>query len=384
MIDHPHARRRFVSQSLCLTAASSLPAAFAQTSKTGLAGANKPIVVAQIVDTSVEQQDVSKDFLIGARAAMAITNSNGGVRGRPLIHWVIETDGTLASAQSAWVSVRDNPQCVALMGTAADPLAMQISGWAKQDKAGLAHVAPWLQSSKADLGDSTFGLFANRQQQISHAMRSLSTLGTKEIAAIFASAAHQQLYAAEVSQIASKEGLSLQNYVPSSDLAQLGRRLDAKTPAVLLFIGGTPELAQFTQGLDKQARQRYVVALADVNLQTLRELGAMRSTPIIGTQAVPMVTSSLPLVRSYRQAMGKLFDEPLNSLSLAGFMAARYTIETLGTVDNPVTRSNALAAFARYAVSDLGGLNVVSASAGNRSPVFVTQTMLTIDGRFVG
>ena len=315
---------------------------------------------------------------------MAITNSNGGVRGRPLIHWVIETDGTLASAQSAWVSVRDNPQCVALMGTAADPLAMQISGWAKQDKAGLAHVAPWLQSSKADLGDSTFGLFANRQQQISHAMRSLSTLGTKEIAAIFASAAHQQLYAAEVSQIASKEGLSLQNYVPSSDLAQLGRRLDAKTPAVLLFIGGTPELAQFTQGLDKQARQRYVVALADVNLQTLRELGAMRNTPIIGTQAVPMVTSSLPLVRSYRQAMGKLFDEPLNSLSLAGFMAARYTIETLGTVDNPVTRSNALAAFARYAVSDLGGLNVVSASAGNRSPVFVTQTMLTIDGRFVG
>jgi hypothetical protein len=301
-----------------------------------------------------------------------------------LSHWVIETDGTTASAQRAWASVRDNPQCVALMGTAADPLAMQISAWVKQDNAGLAHAAPWLQSSNTGLSDATFGLFANRQQQIAHAMRSLSTLGTKEIAAVFASPAHQQLYATEVASIASKEGLALQNFVPAKDLTQLGRRLDAKTPAIILFIGGTPELAQLTQGLDKQARQRYVVALADVNLQTLRELGAMRSTPIIGTQAVPMVTSSLPLVRSYRQAMGKLFDEPLNSLSLAGFMAARYTLETLGTVDGAVTRSNALAAFSRSAVSDLGGLNVANLSGNNRSPVFVTQTMLTADGRFVG
>lgn len=357
---------------------------FAQTPKNTAPATVRPLVVAQIVDTSESQQDVSKDFLIGARAAMAMANASGGVRGRALSHLVIETDGTTASAQRAWASVRDYAQCVALMGTAADPLAMQMCQWVKQDSAGLAHAAPWLQSSLADVVEGTFGMFANRQQQIAHAMRSLSTLGTKDIAAVFASASHQQLYASEVAAIARKEGLAVQSFTPSTDLTQLGRRLDAKTPAVILFLGGTPELAQLTQGLDKQARQRYVVALADVNLQTLRELGAMRSTPIIGTQAVPMVTSSLPLVRNYRQAMAKLFDEPLNSLSLAGYMAARYTIETIATVDAVANRASVLAAFSRHAVLDLGGLNVAAAKGSNGSPVFVTQTMLTSDGRFVG
>ena len=373
-----------MSHTLCLAAASTGVHSFAQAPKPAASSSTRPLMVAQIVDMSLSQQDVSRDFLIGARAAMAIANSSGGVRGRALSHSVIETDGTPESAQRAWASVRDNQQCIALMGTAADPLAMQISALVKQDNAGLAHVAPWLQSSNAGTSEATFGLFANRQQQIAHAMRSLSSLGTKEIAAVFASQSHQQLYAAEVAQIAAKEGLALQSFVPSTDLAQLGRRLDSKTPAVILFIGGTPELAQFIQGLDKQTRQRYVVALADVNLQTLRELGSMRSTPIIGTQAVPVVTSSLPLVRIYRQAMAKLYDEPLNSLSLAGFMAARYTLETLATVDGAVTRANTLAAFSRYSVADLGGLHIANASGNNRSAIFVTQTMLTADGRFVG
>ena len=385
----PNARRYFMARSIYLaatglSAASASFSGFAQTTKNTNTTPSRPLLIAQIVDTSVSQQDVSKDFLIGARAAMAIASSDGAVRGRALNHWVLETDGSPASAQRAWVSVRDNPQCVALMGTTADPLAMQISAWVKQDNVPLAHAAPWLQSSQGDLAEGTFGLFANRQQQIAHAMRSLSTLGTKDIAAVFASASHQQLYASEVAAIARKEGLTVQSFTPTTDLTQLGRRLDAKTPAVILFLGGTPELAQLTQGLDKQARQRYVVALADVNLQTLRELGAMRSTPIIGTQAVPMVTSSLPLVRNYRQAMAKLFDEPLNSLSLAGYMAARYTIETIAAVDGTANRASVLAAFSRNAVVDLGGLNVAAAKGSNGSPVFVTQTMLTSDGRFVG
>jgi hypothetical protein len=123
--------------------------------------------------------------------------------------------------------------------------------------------------------------------------------------------------------------------------------------------GGTPELVQFTQGLEKQQRQRYIVALADVNLQTMTQMGAARSTPVIATQAVPMVNASLPVVRSYRETMARLFDEPPVSLSLAGFIAARYTFEVLRELDGPLTRKSVLARLpAPRARRDVGGYRV--------------------------
>jgi len=163
----------------------------------------------------------------------------------------------------------------------------------------------------------------------------------------------------------------------------LGQKLNASTPAILLFVGGTPELAQFTQGLEKQARQRYIVALADVNLQTLLQMGAARNTPVIATQPVPMVNASLPVVRKYRETMARLFDEPPTALSLAGFIAARYTFEVLNAVDGALSRQSALAAFQRRASLDIGGFRI-SFDARRRSGVYVTQSMMALDGRLIG
>ncbi len=141
-------------------------------------------------------------------------------------------------------------------------------------------------------------------------------------------------------------------------------------------------MVQFTQGLDRQQRQRYVVALADVNLQTMIQMGAARSTPVIATQAVPMVNAGLPVVRTYREVMAKLFDEPPVSLSLAGFIAARYTFEVLRDAES-LTRQAALRAFQRREPTDIGGFRVAF-NATRRSGTYVTQSMLTHDGRVIG
>ena len=73
-----------------------------------------------------------------------------------------------------------------------------------------------------------------------------------------------------------------------TELVKVGQPIHPSTAAIILFIGGTPELAQFTQILDKQLRQRYVLALADVNLQVLQQMGGAKSTPVIATQPVPL------------------------------------------------------------------------------------------------
>ncbi len=347
------------------------------------ASGQRAIAVAQIFDGSIGQQDVSKDFLIGSRAAWQDINARGGVRGNTVQHTTIEVDGTLSSLRAALAAVRDNPACVALSGTSGDPAATAIVRLLRQENVRIAHAAPWLQDSSIEVDDNTFPIFAARQEQITHALQSLSMVGVQEIGAIYAADSEQRLYQDDLQRIAGALKLKLQSFRGQGELARLGQQLTAQTPAILLFIGGTPELVQFTQGLQKQSRQRYLVALADVNLQTMMQMGVAGNTPVIATQAVPMVTANLPIVRAYRETLARLFDEQPTPLSLAGFIAARYTYQVLSGIDGALTRQSVLAAFQRRSSLDVGGYRVAF-GPGRRSGTFVTQSMLTLDGRIVG
>lgn len=372
--------RRSALQAAAATVLATTCGAWAQSGR----APGRPVTVAQIVDVSSEQQDVAKDFLIGSRAAWQDLNSRGGLRGRQVQHAAIEVDGTPASLAAAVQSIRDNPACVALSGTVSDPVASQLVALLRKEDLNIAHVAPWLQSSIVEIDERTFPIFAARQEQIGHALKSLSAIGVQEVGAVFGSQREHALYRDEAARIATGLKLRLRSYPAGTDLARLGQRMDQATPAVLLFIGGTPELVQFTQGLDRQSRQRYVVALADVNLQTLQQMGGAKTTPVIATQAVPMVTAaSVPIVRSYRAVLARLFDEPPVALSLAGFIAARYTYEVLADIDGSLSRATALAAFQKRRAVDLGGYRIAF-DAHRRSATYVTQSMLTADGRVVG
>lgn len=362
-----------------MAAAVSMPC-IAQSSKSA---SPKNLVVAQVVDNSPSQQDVSRDFLVGSRAAWQDINLKGGLRGRQVQHITLETDGTTSSLRAALEAVKGNASCLVMSGTAGDSLATQVVAEARQLGLKMAHVAPWLQNSNLELDDQIFPIFAARQEQIVHALKSLSVMGLSELGVIYGAPQDQSLYQAEVQRIAASLQLKLQAFQAGGELRLLGQKMTARTPAILLFVGGTPELAEFTQGLEKQARQRYVVALADVNLQTLLQMGAARNTPIIATQPVPPVNSSAAVVRSYRETLARLFDEPPTALSLAGFIAARYTYEVLNDVDGVLTRQTALAAFQKRSMLDLGGFRI-SFNAQRRSSTYVTQTMMALDGRLIG
>ncbi|MDW5444936.1 ABC transporter substrate-binding protein [Polaromonas sp. SM01] len=373
-------RRQALQGAAGLVAGAALPA-WAQPGKAATNA--RSLVVAQVVDYSLAQQDVSKDFLIGSRAAWQDINSRGGLRGRQVQHLALETDGTAASLRSALARIRDNSACVVLSGSVGDQMASQVVAQLKQDGLGLAHVAPWLQNASLDIDQQTFPIFAARQEQIAHALKTLSVMGLQELGAVYASPQDYTAYHGEVARIASGMKLGLQVFRGADNLRALGQQLTPRTPAVLLFIGGTPELAEFTQGLEKQARQRYIVALADVNLQTMQQMGAARNTPVIATQPVPMVNASLPVVRAYRETLARLFDEPPTSLSLAGYIAARYTHDVLADIDGALTRQNVLTAFQRRNNLDVGGFRV-QFNPQRRSSTYVTQSMLTVDGRLIG
>jgi hypothetical protein len=373
-------RRQLLQHASLLTAGAAAPG-WAQPGQS--AASSRSVVVAQVVDFSQAQQDVSKDFLIGSRAAWQDINSRGGIRGRQVQHLAVETDGTPASLRTALDSVRDNPSCMVLSGSVGDQIASQIVALSLQGGLNIAHAAPWLQNASLEIDDRTFPIFAARQEQIAYALKTLSVMGLKELGAIYGTEKDHTSYHVELERIAAGMQLRLQSFQGMGDLRLLSQKLTPTTPAVLLFVGGTPELAAFMQGLGKQARQRYIVALADVNLQTLLQMGASRNMPVIATQPVPLVNASLPIVRAYRETLSRLFDEPPTPLSLAGFIAARYTYDVLNDVDGPLTRQSALAAFQRRASLDIGGFRI-SFNAQRRSSSYVTQSMMSIDGRLIG
>ena len=373
----PEQRRAVLKRILAVSAASMLPAILvrAQTARSW--------VIAQIVDTTAQQQDVSKDYLIGSRAAWQEINAKGGLQGRPVIHLSIDTDGSAASLKAALDSANSNTACIALSGTAGDRTAQALTLLLRTERSTLAHVAPWLQNASNELDDTTFAIFADRQAQILHIVKSLSVVGAKDLGVIYASQQEYTLYRADVERSAQSMRMQISTSPLAQDLKSAGQKLPASSPAVQLFIGGTPELAQFTAGLEMQTQRRYLLALADVNLQTMKELGAARETPIFAAQTVPVVNSGLPVVRAYRAAMVKFFDEPPTPLSLAGYIAARYTFEVLNKVGSNLSRQTALAAFQKRESIDIGGFRI-NYNATQRGSTFVTQSMLAKDGRTVG
>jgi ABC-type branched-subunit amino acid transport system substrate-binding protein len=376
---HP-GRRRILQALASLPVALAAPS-WAQPSKS--ASGTRALTVAQIVDTSTSQIDVTKDFLVGSRTAWQEINARGGLGGAPVRHLVLEVNGSPNSLRSAVEALKAETHCVALFGSAGDQAASQLVGLLARELPDLPHVAPWLQNVEAVSSASTFPIFASRQDQIAHAIKSLSVIGISQVGAVYGSAAEYNAYRADLDQIAKSLKLSIVSYRGDGDLRDLALSLTPDSPRVLLFVGGTPELVRFSQGVEKQAAQRYIIAMSDVNLQSIQQMGMSRFTPMIATQVVPMVNASLPVVKAFRSALGRLYDEPPTPLSLAGYIAARYTHEVLQGVDGPLSRASALQAFARRSAVDLGGFRI-SPDNRTRGTAYVTQSMVSADGRLVG
>jgi len=376
---HRLTRRALLTHSVAASAGLCGAPAFAQTAKP--VGASGPTIV-QVVDVSAGQIDVSKDFLVGSRAAWQDLNTRGGVRGKALRHVVLEVDGSTKTLRSAVDTIKGMPECIAAVGTAGDRLASPFAAMLRRELPELPHVAPWLHNP-GDGADNTFGIFATRQEQIAFALKSLIVMGVQEIGAVYGNAGEVTNYREEVERAANELKLRIRTYTPTTSLEALASTLNAQSPRILIFLGGTPELAQFAQGIEKQAAQRYIVAMSDVNVVSLQQLGISRFTPIIATQSVPPTNSNLPVVRNYREALTRLFDEPASAQSLAGFISARYCAEVLQTAEGGLSRAAALQAFAKRQALDLGGLRL-NPDTRKRTSVFVTQSMLGADGKIVG
>lgn len=338
------------------------------------------LVVAQVVDMSTQQQDVSRDFVAGSRVAWQTLNMRGGIRGRKIRHVVMETDGSSASVKSAWAEIVADTNCIAISGSVGSAVSEQLIALQMSDpRRSVPIVAPWLHNPhERGSRDSVFDIYASQHLQIEFAVRSLAIVGVPRMAAVFSSALDEQRSRNQVERAARSTGISV-DYVSATKLMAPSFTPDLP---VLLFLGGTLELHRFIRQLVLPAgRLCYVIALADVNLQVLTQMSKIPSQiSVVVTQVVPAVTSGAAVARGYRDALARLFEEEPSPQGLAGYIAAKFTEEAIARSAQPWSRASLLASLRKRDESDLGGFNV-QYNKGERTSQYVTQTMIARDGR---
>ena len=339
--------------------------------------------VTQLLDMSADQQQLSRDYATGLRLAFAELAGRGVPA--PQVQ-SIETDGSPAAVRQALQAVRADGRQVALVGTAGEALALASVSEAAQQQLDMAHVAPWLADSRFDADPRLFALFASREEQIRVVLRGLSVAGVSELGVIYPPGPRVAALQAGMAAVAERLKLRTRNLVlqAGKPLAQQAGALPANAPYFLLFMGGAIELALFTQGLGLGAARHSLLCLSDVDTNTFTQLSPGQGVSVIFTDVVPNPrTSKLAVVRAYRDALQRLFDEPPSTVSLAGYLAGRYAATVIAAAGPGASRARVLAEFQRRRPLDVDGWPL-DFDAQGRGSRFVTQTLLNTRGEFVG
>ncbi|MDB5730899.1 MAG: amino acid/amide transporter substrate-binding protein family, partial [Variovorax sp.] len=230
-----------------------------------------------------------------------------------------------------------------------------------------------------------FAIFASREEQLRHVLKNMAGMGVTELGLVYPTPAQAQALQPSTSAFAARLQLKTRALtVPAGeDIERYASRLPPDAPVFLVFMGQSIELALFTRGLGQRGSQRYVVCLSDVDTTTFLQLKPAKAVPVIFTQVVPNPRAGkVGVVRSYRAALQRLFDEAPSPVSLAGYLAGRYAAAVLaGAGPNP-TRARVLAEFQRRRPLELDGYHLEFARDG-RASRYVSQTLLNAQGNFI-
>ncbi len=342
--------------------------------------------VIQLLDTNPWSHGLSRDYAAGVRLAWRATARPA--QALKLQTWEINTRTAPHGIRDAVTTVMNDPNVLALVGTAGDALAVALHGQLRQANARIAHLAPWMSDSRFDSDRSLACLFASRRVQLTKCLASVRGMGLNELCIVYRSVAEQQLYDAEISHMARAVPLRLVRVTLSAGMSLVSAAAQIPTSSSVVFcLGGTADVAQLTQGMSTRNDRRFVLGLSDVDANALQEFNPGRGVPLILAQVVPnplrSSPSSLPLVQDYRAQLKAQLDEPPNTASLAGYIAGSYAAELVNGLGTALSRETLLAEVERRTSRTLRGWSV-EFKEDQRGSRFVTQVMLGADGQLVG
>ncbi len=147
-----------------------------------------------------------------------------------------------------------------------------------------------------------------------------------------------------------------QEVIPGYQALKNWEKKSGYTCKLVITVGAYDNIAHFVQFAREKGENWVISAVsftgADAFAQTLQELGVVENN-LIMSQVVPLLDSSLPIVREARDALGQDF----GFVSLEGYIVGKMTLRLLQETPAPLTRKS-FVAHARQSKFDLGGVKI--------------------------
>lgn len=356
-----------------------------------MAGAATPasprdIVIGQVVDESGAGLELSRDYVAGARVYFDAVNAQGGIGGRRLTLVVKDAGGSAARAVALARELVERDNAQVLFGNVGDAGVAALAKSPDWQRLNTALFAP-LAGIEVDAGNDT--LFFLRPSYRAEAVRLVEWLGGggARRAAIVrgpgdsAREAHDavvaRLRAADIALTADVELAA-----DGQDAAAVAKKVVAGDPRFVLVLADTVVAGQFVKAFRELDPGITLAGLSNLSQLTLLELATPRVAH--GMQLMQVVPDpfhgATPVAREHQALMKRFRDEPPSHATLEGFIAAKYLVATLRSINGEVDRASILAALRARRDGDVGGFVVAWPNRSNRGSRYVDLTLLRKDG----
>jgi ABC-type branched-subunit amino acid transport system substrate-binding protein len=166
------------------------------------------------------------------------------------------------------------------------------------------------------------------------------------------------------------------------DVVTAARKVASADPRFVLVLADTVVTGQFVKAFRALDTGITVAALSNVAHQTLLEVASPKlAHGTLLMQVVPdPFRGTSRVAREHLALMKRFRDEPPSHVTLEGFIAAKYLVAVLRTINGDIDRASILAALRARREIDVGGFAVSWPNRANRGSRFVDLTMLRKDG----
>lgn len=327
------------------------------------------IVVGQAIDLSGPDSAIGRDYVAGIKTHFDAINSAGGINGRHIQYIVRDDLGQADGAVKAVSELIERDQVDYLFGGVGENVTQAVLKSPVFKRSGLILFAP-LASANDQSRDQVLFWRPGYKQELRHIFAHFGKLGIKDVAVVLQdSASTKDAYSSVVDEIRARNMrlTGTANIGASGAMSSAAAsKLAATKPGFVVVIGDTIGTSLFLKEFRKLDAQTFVAGTSLINLSTLRELvGARAAEWTVFSQVVPNPNAATsPIQMEHMNMMKKYRDEPLSSLTLEGFAAAKSLTKTIQQLKKG-GRSALHELIAQNGDFDLGGLSIVSTAKSN-------------------
>lgn len=345
------------------------------------------ISIGQTVALTGPFGDLGSELVRGAEACFSSTNASGGIHGRKLELVSKDDEYKVTRAVENAKAFVESGSVFCLFNSFGTPTNEALLPLL--EKAGVPLFAPYsgALSLRASTLKGVVNIRASYPDEAEHLVRHLHTTGIRNIAVVYQNNSFGREILQGAIESMEKRGLKASwtaSIEPDASNAEdvAKKAIAAKPEALLLAIAGKSTIAVIkTVNAARSGIQLYALSVlaTAANLRALEGYGR----GVVVTQVVPFPSSTLPIARSYREAMRAAGNADLNHLSFEGFLNARVLVEALRQAGRNVTRQSFLAAVGAMKQLDLGGLSLWFGNGAASASRFVELTMIDSSGRLI-